>query len=83
MKDVTGTILLIEDDHASVEMLCYLLNDTGFEMLVAPDGEAGIEQAQNKQPDIILLDVMMPGIDGFETCRRLKSQPKTLTILKL
>lgn len=68
-----GRILLIEDDSANIEMLNYLLTSSGFEMVSAVGGEAGITKAVEARPDIILLDIMMPGIDGFETCRRLKA----------
>lgn len=73
-------ILLIEDDLANVEMLEYLLTNSGFTMIAATRGVAGIEMAEEKQPDIIMLDIMMPGIDGFETCRRLKAKESTKDI---
>ena len=75
-----GTILIVDDMPTNLQVLTDLLVEEGFEVLVATDGESALEQASYAQPDIILLDVMMPGIDGFETCRRLKSQPDTLNI---
>jgi two-component system, NtrC family, sensor kinase len=70
-----ATILVIDDTPTNLEVLYGALSSAGYEILVEMDGESGIEQAQNNPPDLILLDVMMPGIDGFETCRRIKSHP--------
>jgi two-component system, NtrC family, sensor kinase len=72
-----ATILVIDDTPTNLEVLYGALSSAGYEMLVEMDGESGIAQAQSNPPDLILLDVMMPGIDGFETCRRLKSHPVT------
>jgi two-component system sensor histidine kinase ChiS len=72
-----GVILIVDDIPTNLEVLLDVLFDSGFEVLVALDGESAIEQVEYAQPDIILLDVMMPGIDGFETCRRLKKNPST------
>ncbi|HAX80076.1 MAG TPA: hybrid sensor histidine kinase/response regulator [Cyanobacteria bacterium UBA11372] len=70
-------ILIVDDNPANLELLSDLLDDAGFEIWVARDGESAIRKAEYAPPDIILLDVMMPGIDGFETCRRLKSNSST------
>ncbi|ETR67282.1 MAG: response regulator receiver sensor signal transduction histidine kinase [Candidatus Magnetoglobus multicellularis str. Araruama] len=56
------------------------LNESGYKTLIAENGEVGIKRAIYAQPDLILLDIMMPGIDGFETCRQLKNNPKTCNI---
>jgi diguanylate cyclase (GGDEF)-like protein len=66
------TIMIVDDTPANVAVLADHLEDRGFQVVVAQDGEEGLKRAQLVQPDLILLDVMMPGIDGFETCRRLK-----------
>ncbi|MFB8787885.1 MAG: adenylate/guanylate cyclase domain-containing protein [Potamolinea sp.] len=76
-KDV---ILIVDDTPTNLGMLCDFLNDSSFEVLVAIDGESAIEQAIYAQPNLILLDVLMPGIDGFETCRRLKANHSTQAI---
>ena len=76
----TGVILIVDDTPSSPGALVDYLSDSGFRALVARDGESAIEQAQYARPDIILLDVLMPGIDGFETCRRLKADEKTKDI---
>ncbi|MDZ8051884.1 MAG: response regulator [Aulosira sp. ZfuVER01] len=76
----TGVILIVDDNPNNLEVLSEALIDTGSEILVAVNGEGAIAQAEYACPDIILLDVMMPGIDGFTTCDRLKSNPVTADI---
>ncbi|MDJ0795236.1 MAG: response regulator [Calothrix sp. MO_167.B12] len=73
-------ILVVDDTPANLEVLSEALNDVGFEVAIATDGELAISQAQLSCPSLILLDVMMPGIDGFETCRRLKASHITQDI---
>ena len=73
----TSTILIVDDNPSNLEVLSEALAGSGWEILVATDGETAIEQAEYSQPDLILLDVMMPGIDGFETCHRLKASRLT------
>ena len=72
-----GVILVVDDTPTNLGMLCDFLTDSGLEVLVAIDGESAIAQVIYAQPNLILLDVLMPGIDGFETCRRLKANPST------
>jgi two-component system NtrC family sensor kinase len=79
MKD-TPLILVVDDTPANLEVVAEALGDAGFEVAIATDGERAIKQATISQPDLILLDVMMPGVDGFETCRRLKAAPATSEI---
>ena len=67
------TILVIDDNPNSMGLIENYLEEQGVEMLVARDGLRGIEKAEFAHPDLILLDVIMPGLDGFETCRRLKA----------
>ncbi len=74
------TILLIEDNPTNVDILSDLLENTGYRVLVALNGEAGLEHAAAGKPDLILLDIMMPGLDGFDVCRRLKENPDTKEI---
>jgi signal transduction histidine kinase len=73
-------ILIVDDNSTNLEVLSEALTDYGWEIWVAVDGESALEQIQFAQPDLILLDVMMPGIDGFETCRRLKQCHTTCDI---
>ena len=74
------TILIVDDTPANVAVLAEHLVSNGFSVMVAQDGEEGIERAQFGHPDLILLDVMMPGMGGFETCRQLKSHDSTKDI---
>lgn len=73
-------ILLVDDTPTNLSVLSESIQDQGWVTLFATDGETAIEQAEYAQPELILLDVMMPGIDGFETCRRLKSSDTTKDI---
>jgi signal transduction histidine kinase len=74
------TILIVDDTPANISVLLDALAGTGHQLLVAEDGEDALEQMTRSVPDLILLDVMMPGIDGYETCRRLKARPETRDI---
>lgn len=75
-----STILVVDDNPTNLEVLSETLMDTGFEVSIATSGEGAIEQVEYMPPDLILLDVQMPGIDGFETCRRLQKNPATSEI---
>jgi two-component system sensor histidine kinase/response regulator len=71
------TILIVDDTPTNLGVLVETLGDAGYELRVAEDGEEALAQTAKTLPDLILLDVMMPGIDGFETCRRLKAREST------
>ena len=73
-------ILIIEDNPENIGVLFHFLEQYDYELLVATDGESGLEVAIEKIPDLILLDVLMPGINGFETCRLLKKQSQIKAI---
>jgi signal transduction histidine kinase len=73
----TPRLLIVDDNPTNLKVLSDALRDQGWITLVATDGESAIEQIEYALPDLILLDVMMPGIDGFETCRQLKANPRT------
>jgi signal transduction histidine kinase/DNA-binding response OmpR family regulator len=73
-------LLIVDDNPTNLGVIVNYLEEFGFEIMIARSGEQGIKRAQHTRPDIILLDVMMPGIDGFETCRRLKSEAATQLI---
>jgi len=75
-----GTILIVDDMPANLEVVTNHLERQGYRAVVALSGDEGIERAEYVQPDLILLDVMMPGIDGFEICRRLKASDRTRAI---
>lgn len=74
------TILIVDDNPTNIGLLAEYLEEQGFTILVARDGESGLEKANYAQPDLILLDVMMTGISGFETCLQLKQNEKTKSI---
>lgn len=74
------TLLIVDDNPTNLGVIADYLEDSGFAILIARDGESGVDKAMYALPDLILLDVMMPGIDGFETCRRLKSHETTKNI---
>jgi putative two-component system response regulator len=73
----TGKVLVIDDQPQSLEAMREALYPLGFEVWQALDGETGFLLARERQPDVILLDVMMPGVDGYEVCRRLKADEET------
>jgi two-component system, cell cycle sensor histidine kinase and response regulator CckA len=75
-----GVILIVDDTPSNLEVLFDFLAEAGFKVLVAEDGESAIDRLHYASPELVLLDVLMPGIDGFETCRRLKSSPNTSDI---
>lgn len=70
-----STILAVDDEPTNLKVITNYLKLEGFQTLVARSGESAIQKAAYAHPDLILLDVMMPGLDGFETCRRLKANP--------
>src|SRR2546430_6024540 len=75
---MAGTrILLIEDEHALTDVLSYNLEREGYEVQVAHDGQEGLRKAQMQLPDVILLDLMLPGLDGLEVCRELRAGERT------
>lgn len=76
----THTILLVEDNPLNIHVSRRILETAGFVTLVAEDGESCLQQVASITPDLILLDVIMPGIDGFETCRRLKASEQSQDI---
>ncbi|MBH8555536.1 response regulator [Nostocaceae cyanobacterium CENA357] len=81
MKNIpNNSILIVDDIPTNIKVLFEILNQAGFRVSVAKNGKSALEKVQETLPNLILLDVMMPGIDGFETCRRLKHNPKTKDI---
>lgn len=79
-EKVLPTILIVDDTPANIGVVAENLEMHGYRVLVAQDGEEGLQRAAFMHPDLIMLDVMMPGIDGFEVCRRLKKEVKTRDI---
>ena len=78
-------ILVIEDERSLVEVLTYNLKNEGFDVIAASDGQEGLRRAQRELPDLVLLDLMLPVMDGLQVCGQLRSDPRTqdLRILML
>jgi two-component system, sensor histidine kinase and response regulator len=74
-------ILIVDDTPANIDMLRKILETKDFIISIAPSGEVALKLASRFNPDLILMDIMMPGIDGFETCQKLKNDPITKEIL--
>jgi two-component system phosphate regulon response regulator PhoB len=72
-----GTILLIDDERDLIELVRYNVEREGFDVIATHDGREGLEIARKHHPELILLDVMMPGMDGLEVCRALRRDPAT------
>lgn len=79
-EDSLGNILIVDDTPANISMLFNLLVEEGYKVLIAEDGESALKQAVQLPPDLILLDILMPGMDGFATCQKLKQQAETREI---
>lgn len=77
MMSNKGQILAVDDIPANLKVISETLRNAGYAVSTAIDGERALKRLQHYQPDLILLDISMPGIDGFETCRRLKADPNT------
>lgn len=79
-QTAAGTVMIVDDAPGNLAFLSDALEEAGYRVLVATDGLSALEQLHHVRPDVILLDVVMPGLDGFETCRRLKADPATTLI---
>ena len=75
-----AVILIIDDSPTELHLFKNMLEKNGFETLVADSGEEGLRQAQASRPDCILMDVVMPGMNGFQATRKLNQDPKTSSI---
>lgn len=78
---MTEKILVVEDEIALHETLAYNLQKQGYEVFLAGDGTSALEISRKIKPDLILLDIMLPGMDGFEVCRRLRSEMSTPVLM--
>jgi putative two-component system response regulator len=79
-QPITGTILVADDQSSNRELLEELLTTQGFKVIRVPDGAAALEELTRVQADLVLLDVMMPRMNGFEACEKIKSNPDTYLI---
>mgnify|MGYP001821810001 CR=1 FL=1 len=73
-------ILVVDDNAANLDVMLQLLEPLGYELAIATSGEKALRVADHFRPDLVLLDVMMPGMDGYEVCRQLKAEPATRDI---
>jgi signal transduction histidine kinase len=80
LSPLAGLILIVDDQSTNLEIICETLSAAGLEVAIATSGERALQQIDRERPDLILLDIMMPGMDGFATCRRLKANPVTCDI---
>ena len=76
----TITVLIVEDVPSEVALMSLYLKSAGYRVLSALSGQEGLDKAISQKPDVIVTDVVMPGISGFELCRRLKRTPETQTL---
>ncbi|MEE9268757.1 MAG: response regulator [Candidatus Krumholzibacteria bacterium] len=75
-----GKVLVVDDEVYILHILEFSLGAEGFEVISASNGELAVEKAKQEKPNLIVLDIMMPVLDGYETCRRLKQDPETKDI---
>ena len=80
MKMSKPKLLVVEDDDDILKLLSYHLRSGGFDVLTSQNGMEGLEMARSHLPDLVLLDLMLPGLDGFEVCKELKRDQKTTPI---
>jgi len=73
-------ILIVEDEESLLKLESILLTSRGYQVRGVTDGVAALKEISENRPDLVLLDIMMPGIDGFEVCRRIKEDPATMDI---
>ena len=74
-------VLIVEDDHNIADLLRLYLEKEGYEVAIAPDGVRGVERFRSEQPDLVLLDVMLPGMDGWAVCRSIRAEAKIPIIM--
>jgi DNA-binding response OmpR family regulator len=77
---ISKRILIVEDDPSVLRATSYILEKEGYEVISAQNGLEGLKKARESNPDLLLLDVMLPGIDGFEICHTLRGEPKTANL---
>jgi len=80
---VSATILIVEDEHAVARGIQYALQQEGYEVAIARSGEEGLDVATHQAPDLVVLDVRLPGMDGFEVLRRLRASGAKMPVLVL
>jgi DNA-binding response OmpR family regulator len=74
---IAKRILIVEDDPSVLRATSYILEKEGYDVITAQNGLEGLKKAREDNPDLLILDVMLPGIDGFEICHNLRGEPET------
>ncbi len=77
---MSATVLIVDDEKDLVDLVRYHLEKDGLKCLEARDGETALQLARERTPDLIVLDLMLPGVDGLEVCRKLRKDPKTASV---
>lgn len=83
MIPVGKKILVVEDDQSALRLAEYALAQEGYQVITASDGLEGLKKARSEHPDLIILDIMLPGLDGYEICQELRHEPETANLLIL
>jgi two-component system alkaline phosphatase synthesis response regulator PhoP len=73
-------ILIIEDDRSAARLAQYTIQQAGYDAIIAYDGYDGLDKTLREHPDLVILDIMLPGLDGYEVCHRLRAEPETITL---
>ena len=73
-------ILVVEDDPSAQRLISYTLEREGYQVIIASNGMEGLKKARGEEPELLVLDVMLPGLDGFELCHRLRGDPQTAAL---
>jgi len=75
-----GSILVIDDEKDLIELVRYNLENDGFDVIAATDGQSGLDVVKKHRPDLVVLDLMMPGLDGLQVCQQLRADPRSARI---
>ncbi len=77
---MSAKIMIVDDDPSIVRLMQFFLEREGYELIIAGNGLQALKKAETERPDLIMLDLMLPGVDGFEVCHRLRLKPTTADI---
>lgn len=77
MATISKKVLIIEDDPSFLRAVSHIIEKEGYSVITASNGMTGLRMAKEDKPDLLILDVMLPGLDGFEICSRLRNEPQT------
>lgn len=80
VNQTATTVLVVEDTPSEMELMSHYLREAGYRVISAPSGQEGLDKAIAQRPDVIITDIIMPGISGYELCRKLKRTPQTQAV---